>query len=429
MKIPILKAGVVGALLAVALGAGVTTVDASNDSGETIIELRIWQHVDDAEDVWVSARQQGGDWDTLGTVPLEFDGFASGGLFRTGDLSVAGVEVRIWQSTHDPALLRTRPERISVRACGAACPEHDPRNPNFWRPLGMLPVTLDDDFSRRGRYRYGDLVVAIPRDNPGLLADREYLLASREALEGPRGAALDWSAATPTSEWGEVVVEGTPARVTKLLLSDRGLQGAVWGWLGNLTELTELRLDGNELRGVIPSKLAQLAKLTHLYLGGYGLGPCLPPPLRWVPNNDFARFDLRPDCPAPPVASYLYFAGGFSVSGAGTYQIRESGLSSIVFDVPGDWWLRIQTIEQDDMFESDFAVSEPIHRYRGVRLSPVDMGGAWLFIHPATGLEYDRFYGDDASTLYAREWREEIISQVAASIWVDTTGILESEWR
>ncbi len=422
MKTMLLRAGMLlGALLAVALG-GVTTADASSDSAETIVELRIWQHVEDAEDIWVSARPQGGDWDTVGTVPLEFDGSAGGYLFRTGDLAVAGVEVRIWQSADDP-------ERISVRACGAACPEHDLRNLNFWTPVGMLPVTLDEGFSRSGRYRYGELVVAIPPDNPGLLADREYLLASREALEGyGSNAALNWSAATRTTEWDGVVVEGTPPRVTKLLLSDRGLRGEVWGWLGNLTELTELRLDGNELRGMTPSKLSQLTKLTHLYLKGESIhGPCLPPPLRRVSNNDFdlPGMGRKRNCPAPPVVSFYYFAGEVGLGGAGTYQI-DIGPSPVVFDVANSW---IQVSEV--IHDSSVGMApryRPIGRHYGYRLHfavSVDWDEElWLFIDPDTGVEYDRF--DDWGASYSVGHTR--LNRLAASIWVDTTGILE-DWE
>ena len=60
------------------------------------------------------------------------------------------------------------------------------------------------------------------------------------------GPDLNWRAATAiTPEWEGITVGGVLPRVTKLQLSDRGLQGELWGWLGNLTELRELRLDGN----------------------------------------------------------------------------------------------------------------------------------------------------------------------------------------
>ena len=51
----------------------------------------------------------------------------------------------------------------------------------------MLALPLDDGHSTNGRYHFGDLAVAVPTANPGLLADREYLLALKDALEGAQG--------------------------------------------------------------------------------------------------------------------------------------------------------------------------------------------------------------------------------------------------
>ena len=68
----------------------------------------------------------------------------------------------------------------------------------------MIPLPLDDGHSRSGRYRYGDLTVAVPVGNPGLAADREYLLALRDALAG--AATLNWSRGTATGEWEGVTL-------------------------------------------------------------------------------------------------------------------------------------------------------------------------------------------------------------------------------
>ena len=85
----------------------------------------------------------------------------------------------------------------------------------------MIPALLDDGFSTRGYYRYGNLELLIPYTNLGLRADREHLLAVRDVLEGD-GADLDWSVARPTAEWEGVTLGGTPPRVTGLDLADRG---------------------------------------------------------------------------------------------------------------------------------------------------------------------------------------------------------------
>ena len=58
--------------------------------------------------------------------------------------------------------------------------------------------------------------VANPANNPGLVADCEALLSSRDTLAGT--GTLDWSASTPIANWDGVTVDGTPQRVTSLSL-------------------------------------------------------------------------------------------------------------------------------------------------------------------------------------------------------------------
>ena len=222
------------ALLALAVSWAANDASAAVDNGgptdpaPVIIELRVWQHVDDPDNTWLSAREHGGRWDTLGTIPFPIDnhGFSyyehSFHWFR--DLFLAGAELRIWQRY-------TAPERIFVQTCVTPCPKWlrpfsqiNPRlreevleaspftpwvRPDPWTGLGMNPLPLDDGISRDGRYRYGDLTVAVPLGNPGLAADREYLLALRDALAGT--ASLNWSVGSHTSEWGGGDRLGLPA--------------------------------------------------------------------------------------------------------------------------------------------------------------------------------------------------------------------------
>ena len=71
-------------LLAVIASVGVGVADAeSEDSAggdtapvEVVIELRVWQDVHAAENIWVSARPAGGSWRTLGTIPLGLEHIA-----------------------------------------------------------------------------------------------------------------------------------------------------------------------------------------------------------------------------------------------------------------------------------------------------------------------------------------------------------------
>ena len=226
-----------------------------------VIQLRIWQHVDDVENIWISARD--GRWDTLGTVPFPRT-TGEHVTQRYADLVIAGVELRVWQR---------EPESIHVQVCGQ-CPVWDP----VWRPLGAVHVPLTDGYSRSGRYRYGDVTIAVPRDNPGLLADRERLLALRDVLEG-QGAPLNWDVGRAITRVGgsDCWRDAAASHRTDALRARAA--GEIWGYLGDLTELTELRLDGNALSGRIPSKLDALQNLTHVSLAGNELEGCIPPPL------------------------------------------------------------------------------------------------------------------------------------------------------
>ncbi len=116
-------------------------------------------------------------------------------------------------------------------------------------------------------------------------------------------------------------VAGTPPRITKLELADRGLAGEMRGWLGDLGELVELRLERNRLTGVVPSKLTQLSKLTHAYLGGNSLEGCLPASLRSVPHSDVAALGLS-DCAygGADQQTFKYFLAG--------------SLGAVVYDIP-----------------------------------------------------------------------------------------------
>ncbi len=215
----------------------------------------------------------------------------------------------------------------------------------------MMPLPLDDGHNKTGRFRYGDLTVAVPANNPALLADREHLLALKKTLVGGIETGLNWSAASTTTTWEGVTVEGTPPRVTKLRLSDRGLAGELWGWIGELTELTELHLDDNALDGFLPSKLGRLTKLTSLRLGGNGFDDrqqgfrgCVPPSLYNIPENDAGTLTLSP-CTAPANALPGY---GYGIVGAGTYTT-----GGLIFDVQPGAWIEVVFLFPEDLFDFD----------------------------------------------------------------------------
>ena len=429
------------ALLAAVLTTAAPAPARADDGADTvIIELRVWQGVDDAENLWVSARPRGGRWDTLGTIPLPEDGLAGGydaiTWHRFGDIAMAGVGLRVWQRVSEPG-------SIYVQACDSACPEWVRRL--VWRPPGKIPLPLDDGHSPGGRYRYGDIDVAVPRDNPGLLADREHLLALRDVLEGD-GAELDWSAGRPTKDWEGIAVAGTPLRVTGLNLANRGLTGEIWGYLGALTELTEVRLDGNALTGLIPSKLSLLTNLTHVYLAGNDFEGCVPPRLRATAHNDLGAPGL-PDCPAPPAAPGSSYLDGFEEfsDSEGPYSTTTPGphrvlfrhhreLHAFVFDVPPGssvhvrWWEWSSTADMAGPVESIF--DDP-SRW-GFSLHNARYTGTWLFLDQRTrhtAVEFDRspYLGciyDCRGAPSDAAW----IEQVAASMWVNAAIGRDGEW-
>ena len=111
----------------------------------------------------------------------------------------------------------------------------------------------------------GGGAVADAANNRGLVSDCDALLSARNTLEGR--ARLDWSESTPIEQWEGVSISGTPRRVTRLNLMDRGLSGTIPASLGRLSMLTHLNLRTNPgLSGEIPDALGDLRNLRLLNL-------------------------------------------------------------------------------------------------------------------------------------------------------------------
>ena len=314
-------ATVLAALFAAAPGAAFGSAETEPGVSTVTVEMRLWQDVNDAENVWLSARPEGGSWRALGTIPFPLDADDGTVTYRYRDLAIAGAEFRVWQKQREP-------ERFYLQACGSACPKQAP-----CEARGMTPLPLDDGHSPSGRYRYGDLTVAVPLAGLDLLADWENLLAVRDTLAGT--GTLDWDVGTPMSRWEGVAIAGSPPRVIALRLADAGLSGELSGLLGELTGLTELRLERNMLTGMIPSKLQQLTALTHLYLAGNSLTGCAPPSLGTVTNNDLATLTLTA-CVAPTNVGNTLDAPTLT---NGTFQF-----GGLTFDVPPAIQLEIDGI-------------------------------------------------------------------------------------
>ena len=119
-------------------------------------------------------------------------------------------------------------------------------------------------------------------DNPDLVSDCNSLLEAIVTLKGQ--ATLNWSPSTLITSWDGVTVEGSPARVTKLTLTRRGLFGTLPPELGNLSKLTYIYISSNHLSGGIPAELSRLTELTTLLLGNNELTGNIPRELGSLAN-------------------------------------------------------------------------------------------------------------------------------------------------
>ncbi len=431
--------------LLVALLAGHASAQpaAGAEAGETdtvVLQLRIWQRVTDPQELWLSARQAGARWDELGTFRLPDYGISHPyydvpdpypGVFRRSGVTVtygwpgfhpaqhrmsgvfiAGIGLRVLQRALDPSLIFLQVHDV------------DPDPPNFsptlrmtWRPLGMVQVLLDDGLSSTGSYRYGDVEIAVPPSNPGLLADREYLLALRDVLEGD-GPDLDWTVDRPTADWQGVTLGGTPMRVTGLDLAQRGLTGEIWGWLGDLSELTELRLDRNSLSGMIPTKLESLTNLNLIRLGGNTLTGCVPPALLDVEDHDLETLDL-PNCPPPTVLS-MWGPPSYANLAPGAYWMRHDLTmhdTFTAFDVPPGHSITVLTTFDGD---HNYVMSH-IHVWDrdrvGYSLHDATDHDVWIFLDTHRDYESERsHYTGCVYDCQGKASPASLLEQIAASV-------------
>ena len=167
-------------IAALALLVGVAVAGpamAQGGGGAATVEVRVWQSVDDDRDLYVSARPAGGSWRTLGTVPLALDGLTASGGYRYGDVALAlpgaggdtaEVQLRVWQNVDEGWRFF-----LNARPAGGS-----------WS--GTRSLLPDDGLSASGRYRYGDIALAL-RPQVTTLAGRagKYGYA-----DGPAGVAL-----------------------------------------------------------------------------------------------------------------------------------------------------------------------------------------------------------------------------------------------
>ena len=224
-------------------------------------------------------------------------------------------------------------------------------------------------------------------------------------------------------------------------LAGRGLDGELWGWLGDLTELRELRLEGNRLTGMIPSKLVTLQKLTQVYLAGNEFEGCVPPPLRWAADHDLDGLDL-PVC-APPTLLELRYRFPLHEdlhdgSAAQSYRWSTGALGTLtgVLDLPAGLEFRIRQLEPPTS-DAEWADCPPYCRKHIPGFDPPNLHvgllqedhlpgwygwNIWLLLFPS-GSEVQRsHYLEENATAF------EIVERLAASVWINTATRRADVW-
>ena len=84
------------------------------------------------------------NWSIVGLVVALAVSIGAGVLAQSQ--RTANVEVRVWEDVNDP-----KRNYISARPEGGS-----------WRTLGTIPLPLTDGVSSSGRFRYGDITLAVP---------------------------------------------------------------------------------------------------------------------------------------------------------------------------------------------------------------------------------------------------------------------------
>ena len=83
---------IIGALAVGLALTGALAFAFAQTGGTANVEVRVWQRIGDDRALYISARPEGGNWSTLGTIPLDMSGRSASGAYRYADIGV-GVNV------------------------------------------------------------------------------------------------------------------------------------------------------------------------------------------------------------------------------------------------------------------------------------------------------------------------------------------------
>ena len=317
----------------IVLGAALAPASARDGVAATV-EAAVWRSVADPALLYLSTRAEGGRWRT-GNEPLDMSASGEAGRFQRSnavavavpltDGGAATVEVAVWRSVADPALLYlgTRAEGGSWRRgsepldLSVAGPSGRFRRSAVVAVRVPLPFIAPRPDPRLMEACSNGVAVPDPEANPGLVGDCALLLEAHDILVGD-GAPLGWSADTPMRDWRGIAVEGSPPRVTDVALVGYGidlrgrvpsvlaglshlreiwissaLTGSIPPELGQLRNLQDLWLYGNQLTGPIPPELGSILALYDLRLGGNRLTGAIPPELGRLENLGYLQLDAN----------------------------------------------------------------------------------------------------------------------------------------
>ena len=84
-----MKNWIIAALVAVIAVGGAVAAFAGTHTVDRVVEVRLWENVDDPSRNQLSIRARGGEWSSVGTVPIPLaDGVSADGRYRYADLTV-----------------------------------------------------------------------------------------------------------------------------------------------------------------------------------------------------------------------------------------------------------------------------------------------------------------------------------------------------